>query len=80
MTISSQNSKLQAALTVIKAAQGKAANKEFQPALEKYELALGALIPLLQNEVATPLTSKHFEVKGPVPYDKNSELMLCHLR
>ena len=51
MTVSSQNTKLQAALTVIKAAQGKAANKEYQPALEKYELALGALIPLLQNEV-----------------------------
>ena len=51
MTVSSQNSKLQAALTVIKAAQGRAANREYQPALEKYELALGALIPLLQNEV-----------------------------
>ena len=51
LTVSSQNSKLQAALTVVKAAQAKAENKEFPPALEKYELALGALIPLLQKEV-----------------------------
>ena len=51
MTESSQNTKLQAALTVIRAAQGRAVNKQYQPALEKYELALGALIPLLQNEV-----------------------------
>ena len=54
MTVSSQNSKLQAALTVVKAAQAKAENKEYPPALEKYELALGALIPLLQNEVNSP--------------------------
>ena len=51
MTESVQTTKLQAALTVIRAAQGRAANQQYQIALEKYELALGALIPLLQNEV-----------------------------
>ena len=78
MTVSSQNSKLQAALTVVKAAQAKAENKEYQPALEKYELALGALIPLLQNEVNSPQLACQADIT--ITTYSRKEGKTCHSR